>query len=389
MRTKELCHKLLSNTSIHKKRAQVIGEVIETILIAKEISVTKVGRKMKNKCHTRSNIRKVDRLYGNKHLLQETNIINREIAKFLIKTDQPLIAIDGSKIPNSRWYILSASLVVKGRSITLCEVIFERRYYGSPKLYKKLLLELKSIMPDRAAPILITDAEFKRPWFEMVDKFGWDYIGRVRGNKFISVKDEDFQIMYDFFDQATHKPKSLGYGFLNIQQEYLGYFYLYKDKPKGRHAHTRTGRHSETEKSLRNARSASEPWLLFSSLDLPAEQIIKAYKKRMTIEENFRDMKSGRYGFGMEMTHSKSKERYKIMLLLARLAATIAYVIGFIAEMKGIQRHFQSCSTRGRRMLSRVYLGCELIYKGWPFRWGEIKKATDLMQDELYALFKG
>jgi len=242
MRTKELCHKLLSNTSIHKKRVKVISEVIETILIAKEISVTKVGRKMKNKCQTRSNIRKVDRLYSNKHLLQETNIINREIAKFLIKTDQPLVAIDGSKIPNSRWYILSASLVVEGRSTTLCEVIFERRYYGSPKLYKKLLLELKSIFPDNTAPILITDAEFKRPWFEMVDTFGWDYIVRVRGNKFISVKDEDFQSMYDFFDQATHKPKSFGYGFLNIQQEYLGYFYLYKEKPKRRHAHTRSGR---------------------------------------------------------------------------------------------------------------------------------------------------
>jgi len=152
---------------------------------------------------------------------------------------------------------------------------------------------------------------------------------------------------------------------------------------------SRSGRHSETEKSLRNSQSASEPWLLFSSLDLPAEQIIKAYKNRMTIEENFRDLKSSRNGFGMEMTHSKSKKRYKIMLLLARLAATIAYVIGFLAEMKGFQRHFQSCSTQGRRMLSRVYLGCELIYKGWSFRWRDIKMATNLMQDELYALFKG
>ena len=388
MRARKLCHKLLSFTSIHKKRIAVISEVIETILTSKSIAVTQIGRKLKNNSQTRSNIRKVDRLYSNQHLMYEGDIIAKELAKYLLRNERPLVAIDGSKIPNSPWYILSASLVVNGRGITLYEKIYESSNQRNPNLYKKFLLGLKSILPKTTVPILITDAEFQRSWFEMVDNLGWDYIGRVRGDKYISINDEDFESIHDIFECASNKPKALGYGFLNVQQEYLGYFYLYKYKNKGRHAHTRTGCHSETEKSVRIAKSCHEPWLLFSSLDLPAKQIIKAYAYRMTIEENFRDMKSGRYGLGLEMTYSKSKCRYKIMLILARLAAIIAYLIGYVGEIKGCERKFQSCSTRNKRMLSRFFLGCELIYKEWSFKWSEIKLATQMLQKELYASFK-
>ena len=66
MHAKELSHKLLSKTNIHKKRLGVLGEVLETVLHAKALSVTQLGRKMQNSCQTRSNIRKVDRLYSSK-----------------------------------------------------------------------------------------------------------------------------------------------------------------------------------------------------------------------------------------------------------------------------------------------------------------------------------
>ena len=387
MRARKFCHKLLSFTSIHKKRIDVIGEVLETILMAKTLSVTQIGRKMKNKCQTRSNIRKVDRLYSNSYLFQETDEIRRALAKYLLKTDRPLIAVDGSKLSNSCWYILRASLIIQGRGIPLQEKIYECSEQRSPSLYKDFLLSLQAILSENTCPILITDAEFQRSWFELVDQLGWDFIGRIRGDKYCSIYDEDFQSIHEIFEKATNKPKALGYGFLNVQQEYLGYFYLYKGKNKGRHAHTRSGCHSDTEKSLQQAKSAAEPWLLFSSLNYPAKQIIKAYSYRMTIEENFRDMKSGRYGLGLEMTYSKNKFRYEIMLILASLASAIAYLMGYVGELKGYHRQFQSCSTTHKRMLSRFFLGCELIYKGWHVAWKEITMAIEMLQMEIYESF--
>ena len=107
----------------------------------------------------------------------------------------------------------------------------------------------------------------------------------------------------------------------------------------------------------------------------------------MTIEENFRDLKSGRYGFGLEMTYSKKKNRYQVMLILAMLAATIAYLIGFVAEKAGYHYQFQSCSTKDKRVLSRFFLGCEMIYRDIIFHFNVIINAIDSLQEELYASF--
>jgi hypothetical protein len=143
MRTQELCHRFLTNTNFHKKRIQVISEVVETILQSKELSVSSIGRKMKNNCQTRSNIRKVDRLYSNRYVAQNHKKINQAVAQWLIKTTQPFIVVDGSKLPNSCWYILRASIIAKGRGMTLFECICQRAEQGSLMLYRRFLNGLK------------------------------------------------------------------------------------------------------------------------------------------------------------------------------------------------------------------------------------------------------
>ncbi|WP_426724155.1 transposase [Enterobacter cloacae complex sp. 339J8] len=45
--------------------------------------------------------------------------------------------------------------------------------------------------------------------------------------------------------------------------------------------------------------SAREPWLLFSNAEgLEPHEIMTLYSRRMQIEQNFRDDKSPRFGFG-------------------------------------------------------------------------------------------
>ena len=181
MRTKELCHKLLSKTSIHQKRISVISETVETILESKELGVTQVGRKMNNHCQTRSNIRKVDRLYSNIHLPKEHEVISQCLSEWLIVNPKPLLVVDGSKISNSQWYLLRASLVAQGRAICIFEMIYTQRENASLRLYKRFLKQLNGILPSSCKPILITDAEFRGPWFKAVTALGWDYVGRLRG----------------------------------------------------------------------------------------------------------------------------------------------------------------------------------------------------------------
>ncbi len=40
--------------------------------------------------------------------------------------------------------------------------------------------KLKTMLPQSCTPIVITDAGFRIPWFQLIVSLGWDYIGRVR-----------------------------------------------------------------------------------------------------------------------------------------------------------------------------------------------------------------
>jgi hypothetical protein len=383
MRAERLCHKVLAKTSIHSKRLAVISEVVETAVINKTLSVTQLGRKMLNRNKSRSNIRKVDRLYSNENLCMEKENVYQAICKTMIKCQRPFITIDGSKLPNSPWYILRACLVSNGRGITLYEKQYESTEQGDRKLYKSFLNGLARVLGTEVSPILITDAEFRGPWFELVRHKGWDFIGRLRGSAKVSTNEidepDDWQ---ELWSRATHKPKYLGEGFYNRTDEVSGHFYLFKGKNKGRHTHTRSGRQSKTVKSNRQRISAREPWLLISSLEATAAQIINAYKLRMTIEENFRDTKSGRYGLGLRMTFSKVKNRYTNMLIIAALASLIAYLIGCVGEQLGLMKEFQANSTKNKRVISRFFLGCEMAYKRVKIRIKDWQQAIENTQRE-------
>lgn len=388
MRVVRFCHKLLRNTSIHKSRLKVLSEVVETVIKHKVISVTGVGRALDNGQKSRSNIRKVDRLYSNAWLYSEQEEIYSRISETLIKSPRPFIVVDGSKLPNSPWSILRASLVSQGRAITLYEHQYEQSEQCSQKLYGRFLEGLGRVLGPKVSPIIVTDAEFRGPWFKLIRAQGWDFIGRIRGNANVAFNDIDEPDDWrELWPKASSKPRHLGEGYYNRQHEIIGYFYLYKSKDKGRHAHTRSGRPSRTMKSNKHKACAREPWLLISSLDASAKYIVTAYKFRMSIEENFRDTKSGRYGFGLEMTSSKQKKRYANMLIISAIAALIAYLFGVIGEANNLHRDFQANSTRNKRVLSRFFLGCEMVKKKLKITMTQWNNAIQLLERETILCF--
>jgi hypothetical protein len=384
MRVGGLLHNLLGDT-IHMKRIGVLSEVVETVLHAKTISVTSVGRKMKNASQTRSNVRKVDRLYSNSLLVAQRNDIYKAVNKFLIKCKIPSLNIDASKLPNSCFFTLRATLQIKGRGLTVYEMLYDEEEQGSRNLYQKFLSELAKVLPADCCPILVTDAEFRAPWFQLILSRGWNFVGRIRGDKYLQILSEGsaFKTVKEILKEACAEAKFLGRSILNKTNSVEGYLYTFKNKNKGRHAYTRSGRHSETIKSLRYGKSANEGWLLFSSLEKPAREIVKLYELRMTIEESFRDHKSGRYGLGLEMTRSTQARRYKVMLMIAMLVSFIAYLLGCIGENKKIHYQYQANSTKTHRILSRFFLGCEMFYRGCRIIYEEFIEATIFLQNEI------
>jgi Transposase DDE domain len=364
MHVKGFLHKMLLSV-MHKKRLDTLTLLVITALQVKKLSLTGLARGIDLCIQERSAIRRVDRFLGNTKLHKERVNIYRLLINRIVGNHKRLwIIVDWSEVPTTSDHILRAAIIADGRAITIYEEIHPEKKLSNPKIEKKFLWNLKEILPEGSKPVIVTDAGFHNKWFSEVLSLGWDYIGRVRCGKKYSQNDGKTWHKYTkLFPRATSTPQSLGKVKL-CRNNVLGTnLYLFKGKAKGRSLLNRVGKKRRDTNSMDHRKSGREAWVLASSLSGRgmASRVVKIYKKRMQIEEGFRDLKSSRYGFGFEDAYSRKRERIAILLLIASLASFVAWITGWAAEKSGLHLQFQSNSIQNRRVLSFFYLGCQVI----------------------------
>ena len=134
----------------------------------------------------------------------------------------------------------------------------------------------------------------------------------------------------------------------------------YRRRPQGRHVLTRDGAPLHSYRSDKAARREREPWLLTTSLtDCRALQIVAPYKKRMQIEEGFRDLKCDRFGCAFTYSLTRSPERLAILLLIHALTTFLAWLTALTLDVK------QAAVTVGGVVSSRAYRHYSLMRLGW------------------------
>ncbi|STH73109.1 transposase [Escherichia coli] len=109
------------------------------------------------------------------------------------------------------------------------------------------------------------------------------------------------------------------------------------------------------------ARTAGKsPWFIFTnSTEFSPKQVMKLYSRRMQIEQNFRDEKNPRWGFGLRFGASHSSGRVTVLSLIATLASIIMWLSGFSLENKGIHHKYQANTVKHRRVISLLKTGGE------------------------------
>jgi len=359
----------LFQDSIHLSRVNSLSPLVESIICTKKTRLTVVGRELSGKLGTqeRSCIRRVDRCLANSYYQNHSQDIYSSLSHWLLEYyPNPIIVVDWSGVPNSSqrfeqgtFCILRATLASIGRGITLYEEIHEKQFENNPKVHQKFLEQLKKVIPSPCKPVLVTDAGFKNPWFKAVASLGWDYVGRIRGLTHIH-DGADYVPVKQWFERVKNKATYLGQFLVAKTNPMQTHVYSYKHALKGRKKYGKAKRDLVAIKASKGYR---EPWILVSSLsrkDNPGA-IIQIYKRRMTIEENFRDTKSPRFGFGLKENVCFSSERLIVWLMLVALATFIAFYIGYWIEKVNLHRQFQANSYKHRRVLSFVFLGCQAI----------------------------
>lgn len=366
MHISSFLHKTLGSVT-HAKRLTTATMLVEAALKNKKISVTSLGRGISNQAQERSNIRRSDRLIGNRKFHRERIAIYGAMAKLLVSNQsRPKIIVDWSHVPNSTHYILRAALATPGGAYSLYEEVHPKTKEANPQVHQAFLTTLKSLLPD-CCPIIITDAGFSCPWFMQVIALGWDYVGRIRGNKYFRI---DGELKWHCYNQTFPTMPSfsqfLGFGQLTKTHGMQTTFYLVQKNKKGRTALNKYGTKAQYKNDKEYSESAKEPWLLVTSLQLTHQALKKAealYSLRMKIEEGFRDLKSSQYGFSFEKAYSKTIDRIETLLVITMLASMVARLIGLVGESLQLHYQFQASSTKKRRVLSLFFLGCQIIRK--------------------------
>ena len=334
-----------------------------------KLFLTGLGRKDPSTVKTSSNIEKVNRLLGNKHLHLERQAFYQSMALRLIpQWMSPWIHVDWSCInPTTNLYLLRASISVSGRSIVIHEECHPKKKENNHAVHKQFLQNLKAILPPCGSPVIVTDAGFRAPWYMAVRQMGWDFVGRVRNINLVLMEGtEIWQLSSGLFEQASGKPTHLGRALLTEKEQVPVHMVLYKGKSKNRHKRNLNKQICAAGRSKRHAKAAKEPWLLVTSLHQAQDNpnhIVNIYRQRMRIEENFRDSKCPHYGLGLKNSLTRAPERMNILLLIAAIATFAAWIAGIITSSAGKAADFQAHSAKFTRSLSMVFLGREAIKK--------------------------
>lgn len=388
MQAKQVLHRVLRLTcgSMHKKRRESLQANVMAALTGRSLTVTNLGRGIDSEAKEKHCIKRADRLLSNRHLHAEREDIYRALCRYLLgAATRPIILVDWSDMDrNRRHFLLRASVAMYGRSLTVYEEVHTLETKDKPATHRWFLRRLHAMLPAQCRPLVVSDAGFRVPWFEAVEALGWDWVSRVRNRNWVELNANGWWYQsQSLYDKATRTPKALGEAQLTWKHAWPCRLVLYKGKPKGRVHYTQHGQRARSRKSVHHAKSAREPWLLATSLPLDsklAKRVVSVYRQRMQIEESFRDLKSARFGLGLERHLAFQAERLAVLLLIAMLALVVTWLLGKALELTAQHCAYQANTVRHRTVLSTIFLGlCAINDSRVSLSGADIDQACDAL----------
>jgi hypothetical protein len=370
---------------VHAARAAALVTVVEAVVLGAKLMLTQLGRNLRSAAFPKHSIKRVDRLLGNARLHAERSLIYRAVAHWLLgAASRPVLLIDWADCgPGHRWLLLRAAVPLGGRAVPVYEEVHPLRRYNSPRTHRRFLAHLRAVLPVGCAQILITDAGFRGPWFREVERYGWQWVGRVRNQiKYRRERDAaagTWTSTNALYAGATPTPRHLGRVLLSRRQSYACELYLVRQCRRGpgrpRKAHGRNA----TARRCRKLHK--DPWLLATSLPHTggaARRVVKLYALRMKIEQGIRDTKDARWGFALRYARSRRAERLEILVLVAALGTLACWIAGLVADAHQWARHFQVNTVRRRAVLSTVFVGRQVLTSPrFRVRCSELRRALE------------
>jgi len=325
---------------LHAKRIESLAGATLGVMTAASLAVALIGHALAQArgLITKHAVKQVDRLLSNDGI-DVWGSFARWVPHQIGTRPQVLVAMDWTAFDHDDQATLVLSLVTgHGRAAPLLWLsIWKDELKNQRNAYEDACLQrLAELLPPGCHVTVLADRGFgDQKLFAFLDKLGFGYVIRFRGNIHVTAAD------------GQSKPAA----------EWIG--------KGGRARKLRDARVTAKGQQVGavvcvHAKGMKEPWCLASSdREAMAATLVNHYAKRWTIEPQFRDTKDLQFGMGLSATRIGEPTRRDRLLLISAFATALLTLLGAVGERLGMDRLLKS-NTSKTRTHSLFRQGCML-----------------------------
>jgi len=315
-------------------RQRNLAWLLVGIFQSKSVHLSKIALKIPGNAKTPSITRRLSRFLDNPaiRVREWYEPVARNVLQAMADTvgEVRLIA-DGTKVGFGH-QLLMVAVAFRRRAIPIAWTwVRKSRGHSSAAKQLALLAYVRQLIPAGTPVLLVGDSEFGAvEVIRQLEIWKWWYVLRQKANHQVKLGESGWQRFGDLIERPGQS-RWLGHGLLTAEHAH----------PTHLLAHWKTGE--------------KEPWLLATNLPSRRETL-RAYRRRMWIEEMFGDMKGN--GFDLESTHL----RHFLRLSRLTLAVVLLYVWLISTGSRAIkngQRHLVDRAER--RDLSIFQIGLRWV----------------------------
>jgi hypothetical protein len=333
----------------HQRRLQLFVWFLIGLFLSRSVHLSHIAKKIPGPATNPSKTRGLRRLLDNSAVRVRSwyrPLAVRLIAAILAH-DLPIrLIVDGSKVGGGH-QLLMVAVAYRRRALPLAWTwVRSARGHSSSWKQLALLTYVQSLLPSHARVSLVGDCEFGAvPVLRWLKQVKWEYVLRQPGNTLLQRAGQTAWQRLDTLIQHPHQRVWLPGVCLTQQHAHRVNFAAYWQPGE------------------------DEPWLLATNLpDL--RTTLRAYRKRMWLEEMFGDFKG--HGFDLESTHLRHFLRLSRLTLAVVLLYLWLVAYGSSVIKKGLR---YLVDRKDRRDLSIFRIGLDMMDRHltnaevFVFRW--------------------
>ena len=316
-------------------RVRNLAWLLVGIYQSRSVHLSKIALKIQGKAKTLSITKRLSRFLSNPKV--QVRAWYRPIAERLLQAmgetvGEIRLIVDGSKVGFGH-QLLMVAVAYRRRAIPIAWTwVKGSKGHSTGDKQIALLKYVREMIPANTPVLLVGDSEFGSvDVIRAIESWKWSYVLRQKGSHLVKLEGTNNWVRFDALVTKAGQSHWLGRGLLTAKHAY----------PANHLAHWES-----KEKT---------PWLLATNLPSRREAL-RAYRRRMWIEEMFGDMKGN--GFDLESSHLRHFQR------LSRLTLAVVLLYLWLISMgakfiKDGERHL--VDRAGRRDLSIFQIGLRSI----------------------------